>query len=297
MNKLEKNIEWNKIFSLKSILFTTIGITCVLVALKGFMIPNHFLDGGVIGISILLHEIYHIHISLAICVLNVPFVIIAYKKVGRTFAMQTAISIILLAIALHFIPIPTVQTDDKILIALFGGFIIGLGIGFVIRGGAVIDGIEVVIHYTNKRLGLSSGEMVLFINSTIFLLAAIGIGIEPAMYSILTYFTAVKSAEYVVDGFEEFIALNIVSVEFEKVKEVIVKDYGKAISVYNGRRGYLPESFEVSADCEIIVTIVSRLEIYRIQEAIKKIDPKAFLYVQRIKEVKGGIGKHTEKEH
>ena len=165
----------------------------------------------------------------------------------------------------------------------------------VIRGGGVIDGMEVVVHYTQKRIGLSSGEMVLFINSSIFLIAAIFLGPEPAMYSILTYFTAIKTTEYIVDGFEEFIAMNVISSESEEVKRIIVKDFNKAISVYKGERGFLPQSFHVSHDCDIVVTIVTRLEIYRIQEAIKEVDPKAFIYVQRIKEVKGGIGKHTAK--
>ena len=292
----EQHINWRHIFSFKSILYTLIGVTCALFALKGFMIPNHFLDGGVTGISILIHEIFHINISYILLVLNFPFLIIAYKKVGKTFAVQTAIAIILLALALHFIDIPWV-TKDKILIALFGGFLIGLGIGFIIRGGGVIDGMEVIFHFTNKRLGLSSGEMVLFVNSTLFLTAAIFLGIESAMYSIITYFTAIQATEYVVDGFEAFIALNIVSAQHEEVKRIIVKDYGKAISVYKGKRGFLPESFEQSEDCDIIVTIVSRLEIYKIQEAIKKQDPNAFLFIQRIKEVKGGIGRHTKKAH
>ena len=258
------------------------------------MIPNHFLDGGITGISILAHEIFHVPISLVLLILNAPFVIAGYRIVGKTFALQTLFAILLLSLSLHFIEVPCVTTD-KILIAVFGGFLIGLGIGMVIRGGGVIDGMEIIVHHTQKRIGLSAAEMVLFINSSIFLIAAIFLGIEPAMYSILTYFTAVKTTEYVVDGFEEFIAMNVISKDSEEVKRIIVKDFNKAISIYKGERGFLPESFDVSHDCDIIVTIVSRLEMYRIEKAVKAKDPKAFIFVQRIKEVKGGVGKHTAK--
>lgn len=287
-------IHWNQVFNLRNILYTLLGIVLGVVALKGFMIPNHFLDGGVTGISILIHEIFHFPIALILLVLNAPFIYVAYRIVGKTFALQTLLAVILLCLVIHFVDVPTV-TQDKILIALFGGLLIGAGMGFVIRGGGVFDGLEVIVHHTQRRLGLSAAEMVLFINSTLFLIAAVFLGIETAMYSIVTYFTAVKTTEYVVDGFEEFIALNIISQESEKAKAIIVNDFNKALTIYKGERGFLPESFDVSHDCDIIVTIVSRLELYRIQEAIKRADPKAFLYVQSIKEVRGGIGKHTAK--
>lgn len=254
------------------------------------MIPNHFLDGGVIGISILAHEIYHLNISIFLIVLNIPFVIMGYKRMGITFAVQVIIAIALLAIFINVLPIPEIK-EDKILIAIFGGFLMGLSVGFVIKGGGVIDGFEVVAHYTHKKLGLSTGEIVLFVNSIIFLLAAFNFGIEAAMYSILTYFTAVKTSDYVVDGFEEYTALTIVSEKYDEVKAIIVKDFDKAISVYKGERGYLPKSFEVKHDCDIVMTIATRLEVHRLKEAISLVDPKAFFYVHRIKEVTGGVVK------
>lgn len=287
-------IHWNHVFHLRNLLFTFVGIALAVVALKGFMIPNHFLDGGITGVSILIHEIFHVPVALILLLLNAPFIYVAYRLVGKTFAVQTLLAVIVLCVTIHFIEIPTV-TENKILTALFGGLLIGAGMGFVIRGGGVFDGLEVIVHHTQKRLGLTAAEMVFFINSTLFLIAAIFLGIETAMLSILTYFTAVKTTEYVVDGFEEFIALNIIAEESELVKEIIVKDFNKALTVYKGERGFLPSSFHVSHDCDIIVTIVSRLELYRLQEAIKSADPKAFLYVQSIKEVRGGIGKHTAK--
>jgi uncharacterized membrane-anchored protein YitT (DUF2179 family) len=192
--------------------------------------------------------------------------------------------------------VPTV-TEDKVLIAVFGGLLMGTGIGLIIRGGGLIDGFEVITDFTQKNSAFSGSEITLFLNSLIMLAAVFSFGIEAAMYSILTYFTAIKVTDYVVDGFEEYTALTIISKDHDKVKELIVKQFGKAISVYKGERGYLPNSFEIKHDCDIIMTVVTRLEVHRIKNAILEIDPKAFFYIQTIKEVKGGIVKQVGKKH
>ncbi len=292
--KKEESIQWSSIFHIYSILYTIIGVLCAVVAIKGFMIPNHFLDGGVTGISILAHEIFHINISLLILVLNIPFVFIGYHKIGKTFAVQAFVTIAILALALQFLEVPTV-TKDNILIAVFGGFLIGLGIGLVIKAGGVIDGLEIIADYSNKKWGFTTSEIILLVNSVIFLTAAFSFGIETAMYSILTYFTATKTTDYVVDGFEEYTALSIISKEYDQVKEIIVKDFNKAITVYKGERGYLPKSFDVKTDCDIIMTVVTRLELHRMKIAIHKADPTAFFFVQSIKEVTGGVVKRNRK--
>lgn len=295
MNNTER-ISWKSIFSFSSMLYTITGVFSALVALQGFMIPNHFLDGGVTGICILIEEIFHIPFSILLVFFNLPFLYIGYKKIGKTFSINAFLAVVLLAVLMSFISIPAV-TSDKVLIAVFGGFFIGLGIGLVIRGGGVIDGLEVIAHYTNEKFGFSTSEIILSFNSLLFIGAAFEFGIETAMYSILVYYTAMKTSDYVVDGFEEFTALSIISKEYEEVKSVIVNDFGKAISVYKGERGYLPHSFKVKHDCDIVMTVVTRLEIHRIKQAITQIDPNAFFYVQSIKEVKGGIGKQTSQVH
>ena len=258
------------------------------VSIKGFMIPNHFLDGGITGISILLHEVYHIDVSIPLLLLNLPFVYIGYKHIGKTFAIKSLLAISLLALCLNIIPVPVV-TSDHFLTAAFGGFFIGLGIGFVIRAGGVIDGLEVVADYANKKFGLTTSEIIMAINTSIFLVIAFELGLDKALYSILTYFTAVKVSDYVVDGFEEYTALTIISPRSDLVKSVIVNDFNKAISVYKGERGYLPGSFDIKEDCDIIVTVVTRLEIHKMKSAIQAADPKAFMYINSIKEVKGGV--------
>lgn len=287
-------IDWKRIFSPASILFTLLGIVCAVIALKGFMIPNHFIDGGVTGISIILSKMFNLNISLLLITLNIPFIWIGYKKIGKTFAVQSTIVMLLLLTGFNTMNIPAI-THDKILIALFGGFFIGLGIGFIIRSGGVLDGLEVIADYTNKRSGFSTGEIVLLINVAIILVAVYEFGIEAGMYSILTYFTAMKISDYVVDGFEEYTELMVISGKHEDIKRIIVNDFNKAISVFKGKRGYLPGNFEIHHDCDIIMTVVTRLEIHRIKKAILEEDPNAFMSITSIKEVKGGLIKQKIK--
>ncbi|MEY8849308.1 YitT family protein [Psychroserpens sp. XS_ASV72] len=285
---ISEPLDLRNIFSFKSILLKLLGVICAVVAIKGFMIPNHFLDGGLLGISILLHEFYHIDVWIPLLLLNIPFVIIGFKKIGKNFALHSLLSLIFLGIALIFLPIPEV-TKDHFLVAAFGGVFVGLGIGFVIRGGGVIDGLEIIAEFTNKKFGLTTSEIIMAINTSIFLIIAIFLGLEKAMYSILTFFTAVKVSDYVVDGFEKLISLTIISPNSELVKSMIVNDFNKAITVYKGERGNLPGSFGVKHDCDIVVAVVTRLEVHKIKKAIAEKDPKAFMFVQNINEVGGGL--------
>jgi uncharacterized membrane-anchored protein YitT (DUF2179 family) len=289
INSWKSNLTW------ESCVFILLGSLFIVLGVKGFMMPNQFLDGGVLGTSILLHELFHFNIGLLIIVLNLPFLFIGYKKIGKGFAFVTFISGIVTAILISIIEIPVI-THDKILISIFGGVCIGIGMGLVIKAGGVIDGLEVIADYTTKRIGLSTGEIVLAINALVISIAAYHFGIETGMYSILTYFTAMKVSDYVVDGFEEYTALHIVSPNFEnEIKSLIVNDFGKAISINKSKRGYLPKNMEQITDCDTIVVILTRLELHKIKLAITDMDPNAFLYVHSIKEVKGGVVKLKRK--
>ncbi|HMU72650.1 MAG TPA: YitT family protein, partial [Ferruginibacter sp.] len=212
------------------------------------------------------------------------------------FAIQTCIAVILLSLGLLFININPITTD-KLLIAIFGGLLIGAGVGLVIRGGGVIDGAEVIAVFTRRKVGFSNSEIIMLINCLIFAVAAFKFGLETAMYSVITYFTATRATNYVVDGIEEFTAMNIISSQEEEVKNFLVNELGKGITVYKGERGYLPGSFDIKTDCQIIVTIVTRLEIKQIQDALRDIDPTAFVYVQSIREASGGILKARPHAH
>lgn len=283
-------INWQSILSRRSIVFNLIGVFFAVLGLQGFLVPNNFLDGGVTGISILLLGISNLHISILLLIFNLPFVIMGFKKIGYTFGIHAIIAILLLSLGMYYIEIGGF-TQDKVLIAFFGGLFIGLGIGFVIKGGGVIDGLEVIAQYTEKKTSFTSAEIILALNILIILGAAYRFGFETGMYSILVYYTAMKTTNYVVEGFEEFTALNIISKDAAAIKSLIVKEFGKGITVFKGERGYLPENFEKKSDCDIIMTVVTRLEIHRIKTAVLKIDPAAFIYVNSIKEVKGGIFK------
>ena len=268
-------------------LFTILGVFMAVVGLKGFLVPNNFLDGGVTGLSILILGFANIHMSVLLVVLNIPFIIIGFKKISHTFGISALIAVILLALGMYYIEIP-LFTSDKVLIATFGGFITGLGIGFVIRGGGVIDGLDVIGQYTKRKSAFTASEITLTLNILMILGAAYKFGIEAGMYSILVYFTAMKTTDYVVEGFEQYTALNIISSHADEIKSIIANEYRKGLVVYKGERGYLPDSFNVRADCDIVVTIVTRLEIHRLSEAVLQIDPKAFMFVNRLSEVKGG---------
>jgi uncharacterized membrane-anchored protein YitT (DUF2179 family) len=277
-------IVWNPINLLQII----IGCSMAVFAMKSFMIQNKFLDGGITGISLPLHEAININISLLVIVLNLPLIYMGYRRIGKTFAVQTIIAVILLVIGLQFTHINPI-TNDKLLIAVFGGLLIGTGIGLVIRAGGVIDGAEVVAVFTRRKIGFSNSEIVMIFNSFIFIGAGFHFGLESAMYSIITYFAATRATDYVVDGIEHYTAINIISSEQEKMKDLLINELSKGITVYKGERGYLPGSFDIKTDCEIITTIVSRLEVNQIQESIIKTDPKAFIYVLTIKDAAGGI--------
>ena len=287
-HKASELLDINNIFSIKSLTFKIIGVIAATIAIKGFMIPNHFLDGGLLGISILIHEFYHIDVWMPLLLLNIPFVYVGYIKIGKNFAFHALLSLILLGIMLNILPVPTV-TKDHFLVAAFGGVFVGLGIGFVIRGGGVIDGLEVIAEFTNKRFGISTTEIIMALNTAIFLFIAIFLGLEKAMYSILTFFTALKVSDYVVDGFEKLISLTIISPNDKLIKDLVVNKFNKPITVYKGERGNLPGSYNINHDCDIIVTVVTRLEVHKIKQTIAKADPSAFMFIQNIKEVKGGI--------
>jgi uncharacterized membrane-anchored protein YitT (DUF2179 family) len=294
MSKLGDKLDWGMVFNIKNMVLSGIGTLLCAFALNQFMVPNHFLDGGVTGISILLHEIFQVPLWVLIPILNIPFVYLGYLKIGKTFTAQTIIMILFLVIFLTLIPVKK-MTTDPLLIAVFGGFLIGAGMGLCIRGGGVVDGLEIIAVYTTKKIGLTSTEVILYVNSLLFLAAALEFDIETAMYSIITYYTAIKSIEYVVDGIEEYIALNVISQKSDEVKCLIVNKFEKGITDHKGERGYLPGSFDIKQDCDIIVTIVTRLELLSIEQAISDLDPKAFMYVHSIKEAKGGVLKQKAK--
>jgi uncharacterized membrane-anchored protein YitT (DUF2179 family) len=196
-------------FSIADIGYIITGILFAGFALKSFLVPNNFLDGGVTGVSLLFHEVYHVNLSFLLIAVNIPFIIMGRFQVSKTFAIKTFVTVILLAVCLEFVPYP-VLTSDKLIVAVFGGFFLGLGVGLGMRGGCAIDGIEILALYTWKKLSLTMSEIILAINTIIFLIAAFKFGLEIAFYAMLTYYIATKTIDYVVEGIEEYTGVTII---------------------------------------------------------------------------------------
>ncbi len=275
-------------------LFMIVGVIIASFALKEFLVPNHFFDGGITGVSLLVHEVYDFNLAIVIIVFNLPLVIISYFSVGKSFAVKTFVSVLLLGLCLFLIPSYPL-TSDKLLISIFGGVFLGIGIGLVMRAGAALDGIEVLALYTLKRTSFTITEIILGINILIFTIAALKFGVETAMYSILTYFAATRSIDYVVEGLQAYTGVTIISAESEAIKYELVNKLGRGITVYKGERGFLPGNFEVSADVDIIFTVITRLELRKLNNLVHDVDPKAFVFANTIKEASGGITKRRHK--
>lgn len=274
--------------NLKDYIFMLLGILCISFALKSLLMPNNFFDGGVTGIALLLYKKYHINVALIFILLNIPFLLLGGKLINKSFAIKSITGVIILGVCLLFIPFPEVS-HDKLIVSVFGGFFIGLGVGFGMKSGIALDGIEVLAVYTGKKVGFSMSEIILGINILIFLIAGIFFGLESAFYSMLTYFVASKTIDYVVEGFEEFTGVTIISSKSEEVKEFLVLQMGKGITVYKGERGFMKDSFEQSTPTDIVYTVVTRLEVRKLKNAIHQIDEKAFIFSSAVKETAGGI--------
>ncbi|SEK79381.1 Uncharacterized membrane-anchored protein YitT, contains DUF161 and DUF2179 domains [Chitinophaga rupis] len=264
-----------------------IGVLLAALGLKGFLLPNEFLDGGVTGISLLISRLTGWSISVLLIVINIPFILLAYRQLSLSFTIKALAAIIGLATALVFIKVPVI-TSDKLLIALFGGFFLGAGIGMSVRGGAVLDGTEVLALYINRKTVLSMGEVIMYFNILIFGVAAVLINIETAMYAMLTYLSASKTVDFIIQGFEEYIALTIISPESELIRKMLTLKLKKGVTVYKGKSGFGKRG-SVDNEIDIIYTVVTRLEVHKIIDEIEKIDSKAFIVQHNINDTKGGM--------
>ncbi|HMI06331.1 MAG TPA: YitT family protein [Flavobacterium sp.] len=268
--------------------YITTGALVCGFALKSFLVPAHFLDGGVTGISLLLHEVYGWNIAVLIILSNLPFIFIGARQINKAFAYRSLLATILLALCLNFLPYPEFHYD-KLLISSFGGFFLGTGIGLGMRGGCALDGIEVMALYTLKRTGFTISEIILGLNVIIFLIAAFYLNFETALYACLTYYTVTKTIDYVVEGIEEFTGVTIISGQSEVIKEKLVLELGRGITIYKGERGYMKDNFSHKDDCDIIFTVITRLEVRRLKNVVIAIDPAAFVFTNSIKEASGGV--------
>ena len=272
--------------------FSTAGVLLSAYALKGFLVPNLFLGGGITGISILLNQFFHFNFSIILILANLPLIILGGYLVNKRFAYKTLACIVGLALCMEFINFPK-ATSDPSLISAFGGVFLGLGIGMAMKGGCALDGIEIIALYTIRKSGFTISEIIFAINVVIFLIAALNFGMDIALNSILTYYTASQAINFVVEGMEEYTGVTIISAQSDAVKRTLVMDLGRGITVYKGERGFMKESFETSQECDIVFTVITRLEVRRLKNLVYRIDPKAFVFTNSIKEAAGGILKRS----
>lgn len=274
----------------KSILLIVLGIFSASFGLKGFLIPNEFIDGGVTGISLLLSFTTEIPLSFLIFSINLPFIILGYNQISRTFAIRAFAAIAGLSVVLAIVPFPVI-THDKLLIAIFGGIFLGAGVGLSMRGGGVLDGTEILALYIWRKREISVGDVVLAFNIVIFACAAFILGIEPALYSILTYLSASKTIDYLVEGFEEYTGVTIISEKSSKVKRILMTRFGRGITIYKGKKSMIGKGADIDgvADTDIIFTIVTKLEIAKVKKLVNEVDANAFIYCTPVSHTKGGV--------
>ncbi len=265
----------------------SLGVLSAGFGLRGFLLPNNFIDGGAVGISLLIAEVTSFSLAVLLIIVNAPFIILGYKIISKNFAVKTAFAISALALVVAFIPYPQI-TQDKLLIAIFGGFFLGLGIGLAVRGGGVIDGTEVLAIGLTRRLGLTVGDIILIINIIIFSIAAYVLSIETALYSILTYLAASKTVDFVIEGIEEYTGVTIISFKAAEIRKMIVDNLGRGVTTFKGEKGY-GKSGHNEGDIKIVYTVITRLEVSKLNAEIEKIDPDAFVIMSSIKDTRGGM--------
>lgn len=263
------------------------GIAAATFGLKGFLLPEGLLDGGATGISLLINRVTGFDISVLIMLINLPLIYIGWRQVSKSFAVKTFFAVAVFAVVVHFVEIPDL-THDRLLIAVFGGFFLGAGIGLAMRGGAVIDGTEVLAVWISRHSSLSVGDFIALFNVVLFIAAVFLVNLEVALYSMLTYFSASKTIDFIISGIEEYIGVTIISDKAEQIRESIITNLGRAVTVYKGEGGFGKRGV-ATEERKIIFSVVTRLEVQKLVTEIEKIDSEAFVIQHTINDTKGGM--------
>lgn len=263
-----------------------IGIILASIGLKAFLLPNGFLDGGVTGIAILINELFEVNVSIILLIINLPFLALAWFTLDKKIVLKSFLSIVILAVFIQFENFNSL-TSDKLLIAIFGGIFLGAGIGVTIKNGAVLDGSEILGIYINNRFGISIGKTVLFFNVILFAFTALFISVETAMYSTLTFLITAKIIDLIIEGFEDYVGLMIVSEKVNLIEEKLSKQIGVGITMYKGTKGHGKSGIQEQK--EIIHTVINRIDIKRTYKIIEEIDKNPFIIEFDVNSVKGGV--------
>lgn len=271
---------------IKSIIYSAVGILSAAFGLKGFLLPNDFIDGGATGIALLLTTIFEIPLPLLIILVNIPFIIMGSKVIGKQFALRTSLAILTLALVLVFVEFPLI-TNDKLLVAIFGGFFLGAGIGLNVRGQAVIDGTEVMAILFSRKLKTTIGDIILVTNIIIFGICAYVLSIETALYSMVTYMVASRSLDYITVGIDEYLGVTIISDKCMIIKDMITDTLGRGVTIYRGKGGYGKRGH--IEDKDILYSVITRFEVSKISQEIENIDSNAFVVMSPVKDAIGGM--------
>jgi uncharacterized membrane-anchored protein YitT (DUF2179 family) len=274
----------------KDTLLIGIGVLSATIGLECFLVPNGLLDGGVTGISLLLSRLFDWNLSVLIFVINFPFILMGVKQISLKFGIKTLLAIIALSLAVEFIHFPLV-TEDKLLIAVFGGIFLGSGVGMAMRGASVLDGTEILALFFSRKFATQVGEFILIINIVIFSVAAVAFDIETALYSILTYIVASRAIDYVSQGIEEFIGVTIISDYSKEIRKAIIQKLGRGVSVYMGKRGIIGKGAIESGlnNQDILFVVVTKLELAKLHREVETIDHNAFVVTHKLGSAKGGM--------
>jgi len=272
--------------TIKDFILILLGILSAGLGVKGFLLPNGFIDGGCTGISMLITKVTGFPLPLILITVNIPFLLLGLKTLGKKFLLRGTMAVVGFALCVALMPHLDITTDT-LLVAVFGGFFLGLGIGLAVRGGAVLDGTEVMAIYFSRKSSITIGDVILVFNILVFSVAAYILGIEVALYSTLTYLAASKTVDFVIEGLEEYTGVTIISVHHEELADMIMNKLGRGLTVYKGEKGFGKSG--VRKEMNILFTVITRLEISTLQAEIAKIDSNAFVVMGSIKDTKGGM--------
>lgn len=282
---------WNMV---KDAVQIGVGVFCAAFGLESFLLPSGFIDGGATGVALMVAQLTGLSLPMLLALINLPFVYLAYRTMGRAFAIRTMVGILALATVVATVHMPEV-THDKLLVAVFGGFFLGAGIGLAVRGGGVIDGTEVLAIAVSRRLHTTVGDFITVINVVIFAVAAYLLSVETALYSMITYLAASKTMDFVIEGIEEYTGVTIISAHHEEIQMMITGELQRGVTVLRGKRGVGLDG--PTKDADVLYCVITRLEVGRLTQAVEKIDPNAFVVMSPVKDINGGLLKKRRHKH
>ena len=270
----------------REVTLVVVGVLTAALGLKGFLLPSHLIDGGATGLALILHQAAGLPFAPTLVLVNAPFLWLAWRNRGHGFALRALLAIVALALVVPMLPVQPV-TQDRLLVAVFGGFFIGCGMGLSIRGGTVMDGTEILAIDLSRKLRTTVGDVILALNIVVFTIGAVVLSVEAAMYSLITYLAASRTADFIMDGIEEYTAVLIVSPKSAEIRRAITTGLGHGVTILSGGGGYTRKGEPRKVD--VLYTVVTRLEIGALSREIERMDPGAFVTMHRLRDIRGGV--------